>query len=308
SREGLQKRFAQMRRLGVAVEWNRYSDRLENEIAVICTMGFPGYFLIVQDFINWGKSNNVPVGPGRGSGAGSLVAYALGITDLDPIPYNLLFERFLNPERKSMPDIDMDFCFERRDEVIRYVREKYGEDRVAQIITFGTLKGKAAIKDVGRVLEFTFGETDKIAKLYPAPKQGKDFALTDALQMEPRLRELRDKGEREQNLFTHALKLEGLLRHASKHAAGIVIGSRPLVEDLPLFMDKEGSVMTQFSGPHVDEIGLIKFDFLGLKTLTLVHNVVRRIREGLGTTIDVATLPLDDKPTYRLFAKGDTVG
>ncbi|HSP96304.1 MAG TPA: DNA polymerase III subunit alpha [Candidatus Dormibacteraeota bacterium] len=310
ARVGLEERLTGVRILG---EWDAareqiYQNRLASELDVIKRMGFAGYFLIVADFTNYAKRQGIPVGPGRGSAAGSLVAWALRITDLDPIPYNLLFERFLNPERKSMPDIDMDFCFERRDEVIRYVRERYGEDHVAQIITFGTLKGKAAIKDVGRVLEFTFGETDKIAKLYPAPKQGKDFSLTDALQMEPRLRELRDKGEREQQLFTHALKLEGLLRHASKHAAGIVIGSRPLVEDLPLFVDKEGSVMTQFSGPHVDEIGLIKFDFLGLKTLTLVHNVVRRIREGRDVAIDVATLPLDDKPTYRLIAKGDTVG
>jgi DNA polymerase-3 subunit alpha len=207
-----------------------------------------------------------------------------------------------------MPDIDMDFCFERRDEVIRYVRGRYGEDHVAQIITFGTLKGKAAIKDVGRALEFSFGDTDKIAKLYPAPKQGKDFPLARALEMEPRLRALREQGEREGLLFEHALKLEGLLRHASKHAAGIVIGCRPLVEDLPLFVDKEGSVMTQFAGPHIDEIGLIKFDFLGLKTLTLVHNVVRRIAAGRGVTIDLSALPLDDKKTYRLIAKGDTVG
>ena len=310
ARAGLEERLIGLRTLG---NWDAqreavYQERLNTELAVIKKMGFAGYFLIVADFTNYAKNQGIPVGPGRGSAAGSIVAWALRITDLDPIPYNLLFERFLNPERKSMPDIDMDFCFERRDEVIRYVREKYGEDHVAQIITFGTLKGKAAIKDVGRALEFTFGETDKIAKLYPAPKQGKDFPLADALQMEPRLRELRDKGEREQQLFTHALKLEGLLRHASKHAAGIVIGSRPLVEDLPLFMDKEGSVMTQFSGPHVDEIGLIKFDFLGLKTLTLVHNVVRRIRDGRDVTIDVSTLPLDDKATYRIIAKGDTIG
>jgi DNA polymerase-3 subunit alpha len=310
ARTGLEERLIGLRTLG---NWDAareaiYQDRLNTELAVIKKMGFAGYFLIVADFTNYAKNQGIPVGPGRGSAAGSIVAWALRITDLDPIPYNLLFERFLNPERKSMPDIDMDFCFERRDEVIRYVREKYGEDHVAQIITFGTLKGKAAIKDVGRALEFTFGETDKIAKLYPAPKQGKDFPLADALQMEPRMRELRDKGEREQQLFTHALKLEGLLRHASKHAAGIVIGSRPLVEDLPLFMDKEGSVMTQFSGPHVDEIGLIKFDFLGLKTLTLVHNVVRRIRDGRDVTIDVSTLPLDDKATYRIIAKGDTIG
>ena len=310
ARAGLEERLGVLRRqpTWTAEREPVYTQRLADELDVIQRMGFAGYFLIVADFTNYAKRQGIPVGPGRGSAAGSLVAYALRITDLDPLPYSLLFERFLNPERKSMPDIDMDFCFERRDEVIRYVRERYGEDHVAQIITFGTLKGKAAIKDVGRALEFSFGDTDKIAKLYPAPKQGKDFPLAKALEMEPRLRALREQGEREQALFTHALKLEGLLRHASKHAAGIVIGCRPLVEDLPLFVDKEGSVMTQFAGPHIDDIGLIKFDFLGLKTLTLVHNVVRRVKAGRGATIDLSTLPLDDKKTYRLIAKGDTVG
>ncbi len=310
ARAGLKERLAILReRPGWTPEHEAaYAQRLAMELDVINRMGFAGYFLIVADFTNYAKRQGIPVGPGRGSAAGSLVAYALRITDLDPLPYNLLFERFLNPERKSMPDIDMDFCFERRDEVIRYVREKYGEDHVAQIITFGTLKGKAAIKDVGRALEFTFGETDRIAKLYPAPKQGKDFPLAKALAMEARLRELREKGERERQLFDYALRLEGLLRHASKHAAGIVIGSRPLVEDLPLFVDKEGSVMTQFAGPHIEQIGLIKFDFLGLKTLTLLSNVVRRIRDGRNIQIDLSTLPLEDKATYRLIAKGDTVG
>jgi len=310
ARAGLEERLSVLRQqpAWTAASDATYQERLATELDVIQRMGFAGYFLIVADFTNYAKRQGIPVGPGRGSAAGSLVAWALRITDLDPIPYSLLFERFLNPERKSMPDIDMDFCFERRDEVIRYVRERYGEDHVAQIITFGTLKGKAAIKDVGRALEFGFGDTDKIAKLYPAPKQGKDFPLAKALEMEPRLRELRDRGEREQLLFEYALKLEGLLRHASKHAAGIVIGCRPLVEDLPLFVDKEGSVMTQFAGPHIDEIGLIKFDFLGLKTLTLVHNVVQRIQAGRGVEVDLSALPLDDKKTYRLIAKGDTVG
>jgi DNA polymerase-3 subunit alpha len=285
-----------------------YRDRLRQELEVINSMGFAGYFLIVGDFTNYAKSRGIPVGPGRGSAAGSLVAYALRITDLDPLPYNLLFERFLNPERKSMPDIDMDFCFERRDEVIRYVREKYGEERVAQIITFGTLKGKAAIKDVGRVLGFTFIETDRMAKLYPAPKQGRDYPLKDALEMEPRLRDLRQAGDREARLFEYSLKLEGLLRHSSKHAAGIVIANRPLVEALPLFQDKDGSVMTQFGWEEVDAIGLIKFDFLGLKTLTLLAKVVERVRASRDIEIDLAKLPLTDKATYRLIAKGDTVG
>ncbi len=310
ARRGLEERFERLRE---QADWSdekeqEYRDRVEHEIGVIHDMGFSGYFLIVADFTKYAKRQGVPVGPGRGSAAGSLVAYALKITDLDPIPYNLLFERFLNPERKSMPDIDMDFCFERRDEVIRYVREKYGEDHVAQIVTFGTLKGKAAIKDVGRVLDFTFGETDRIAKLYPAAKQGKDHPLAKALELEPRLREIQKKGGRDAELFDLALRLEGLLRHASKHAAGIVIGSRPLVEDLPLFVDKEGNVMTQFAGPHIEDIGLIKFDFLGLKTLTLLANIVRRIREGRGVEIDLATLALDDKATYRLLTKADAVG
>jgi DNA polymerase-3 subunit alpha len=310
AREGLERRLSTLR---AQSGWDEareqvYAQRLASELATIREMGFAGYFLIVADFTNFAKNQGIPVGPGRGSAAGSLVAYALAITDIDPLPYHLLFERFLNPERKSMPDIDMDFCFERRDEVIRYVREKYGEDCVAQIITFGTLKGKQAIKDVGRVLDFTFSETDKIAKLYPAPKQGKDFPLQDALEMEPRLREIRDQGDRERQLFDYAVRLEGLLRHASKHAAGIVIGERPLVETLPLFVDKDGAVMTQFPYADVDAIGLIKFDFLGLKTLTMIASIVRRIREGRGVTVDVNALPLDDLPTYRLMAKGDTIG
>jgi DNA polymerase-3 subunit alpha len=285
-----------------------YEERLARELEIIASMGFAGYFLIVADFINWAKEQGIPVGPGRGSAAGSVVAWALRITDLDPIEHGLLFERFLNPERRSMPDIDVDFCFVRRDEVIRYVREKYGADRVAQIITFGTLKGKAAIKDVGRVLGFTFQETDRIAKLYPEPKQGKDFPLTQALEMEPRLRDLRDAGEREGRLFDLALRLEGLLRHASKHAAGIVISERPLTEDVPLWVDKDGAVVTQYTYQDIESIGLIKFDFLGLKTLTLVEGIVRRIREGRGVAVDVGALPLDDTATYRLLASGDTIG
>ena len=310
ARAGLEARFERIR---AQADWNAerertYLDRFDRELKIIKEMGFAGYFLIVADFTNFAKRKGIPVGPGRGSAAGSLVAYALGITDIDPLPYNLLFERFLNPERKSMPDIDMDFCFERRDEVIQYVREKYGEDRVAQIITFGTLKGKQAIKDVGRVLDFPYAETDRIAKLYPAPKQGKDFPLAEALQMEPRLQEVRKRGDREEQLFGYAERLEGLLRHASKHAAGIVIGAQPLVESLPLFKDKDDAVMTQYTYGDVEAIGLVKFDFLGLKTLTMVHNVVSRVRENRGVTIDFSTLPLDDRATYKLVAKGDTVG
>jgi DNA polymerase-3 subunit alpha len=310
AREGLEARLTRLRAQdGWDAERERtYLERFDSELKIIKEMGFAGYFLIVADFTNYAKRQGIPVGPGRGSAAGSLVAYALGITDLDPLPYGLLFERFLNPERKSMPDIDMDFCFERRDEVIQYVRQKYGDDRVAQIITFGTLKGKQAIKDVGRVLDFSFTETDRIAKLYPAPKQGKEFPLAAAFKMEPRLQELRRKGEREERLFAYAERLEGLLRHASKHAAGIVISAEPLIESLPLFVDKDGAVMTQYQGPDVDAIGLIKFDFLGLKTLTMVHKVVRRVQESRGITVDFSTLPLNDRETYKLLAKGDTVG
>ncbi|MCC6848243.1 MAG: DNA polymerase III subunit alpha [Deltaproteobacteria bacterium] len=288
-----------------------YWDRLEFELASINKLQFAGYFLIVSDFITWAKGQGIPVGPGRGSAAGSLVAYALRITDLDPLPYKLIFERFLNPGRKSMPDIDVDFCYERREEVIRYVREKYGEDRVAGIITFGTLKGKAAIKDVGRVLEFSYGETDKMAKLYPAPAQGKDHPLEKALEIEPKLREMRDRGtDRERELFDYAFRLEGLMRHASRHAAGIVIANRPLSEYLPLFVDKEGAVLTQYSMNDVEWIGLIKFDFLGLKTLTFLADAVAiiRARRPEARDLDLAKLPLDDAKTYKLLAKGDTVG
>lgn len=311
ARAGLEERFVQIQ--AHTPDWNeektqQYKDRLEFELQVIEKMGFAGYFLIVSDFIGYAKSQGIPVGPGRGSAAGCLVAYATKITDVDPIRYNLLFERFLNPGRKSMPDIDVDFCFERRDEVIRYIKEKYGADKVAQIITFGTLKGKQAIKDVGRVLEFSYADTDRMAKMYPAPKQGKDFPLEAALDMEPRLREVRERGDREKKLFDYALKLEGLLRHASKHAAGIVISPTPLVEHLPLFVDKEGNVLTQYAGPEVDTIGLIKFDFLGLKTLTLLDDTIKRIKKSRNIDIDLSTLRIDDRLTYQKLTHGDTVG
>ncbi len=309
ARRGLDERLNARRTLGADLgDESRYDQRLAFELDVITQMDFAGYFLIVADFINWAKGQGIPVGPGRGSAAGSLVAWALRITDLDPIEHGLLFERFLNPERRSMPDIDVDFCFVRRDEVIRYVREKYGAERVAQIITFGTLKGKQAIKDVGRVLDFTFAETDRITKLYPEPKQGKDFPLARALEMEPRMEELRTGGEREGRLFDLALRLEGLLRNASKHAAGIVIAPEALTDDVPLWVDKDGAVVTQYTFNDVESIGLIKFDFLGLKNLTLIANIVRLIREGRGVTVALDTLPLDDGPTYKVLQDGDTVG
>ena len=259
-----------------------YLERLEYELGVIKRMQFPGYFLIVADFINYAKQNGIPVGPGRGSSAGSLVAYALKITDLDPIRHVLLFERFLNPERRSMPDIDVDFCIRGRAQVIQYVKDKYGADRVAQIATFGTLKAKAAIKDVGRALGFTFAETDMIAKLIPAPKQGFDYPLTESMKMEPRLPELMKSDPRVKTLIEHALRLEGLVRHASTHAAGVVLSNLPLVDHLPLFVDKEGGIVTQFDMSCVEKIGLVKFDFLGLKTLTLIHDCLKLIEVDPG--------------------------
>lgn len=285
-----------------------YEERLEFELGVIKGMRFSGYFLIVADFINYAKDQGIPVGPGRGSAAGSLVAYALRITDLDPIRHGLLFERFLNPQRRSMPDIDVDFCIRGRDQVIRYVKEKYGSDKVAQIATFGTLKAKAAIKDVGRALGFSFAETDAIAKLIPAPKQGFDHPLADALKMEPRLQGLMKNDQRVQNLINHALRLEGLTRHSSTHAAGVVLSNLPLVDHLPLFLDKEGGVVTQFDMGSVAKIGLIKFDFLGLKTLTLIHDCLKLVQVSQGIEIALNKLPLDDKRTYALLCSGNTTG
>ena len=285
-----------------------YLERLEYELDVIKRMQFPGYFLVVADFINYAKQSGIPVGPGRGSSAGSLVAYALRITDLDPIRHVLLFERFLNPERRSMPDIDVDFCIRGRAQVIQYVKDKYGADRVAQIATFGTLKAKAAIKDVGRALGLSFAETDAIAKLIPAPKQGFDYPLTDAMKMEPRLGELMKSDSRVKTLMDHALRLEGLVRHASTHAAGVVLSNLPLVDHLPLFVDKEGGIVTQYDMSAVEKIGLVKFDFLGLKTLTLIHDCLKLIEIARAEKIDINALPLDDKKTYRTLCNGNTTG
>jgi DNA polymerase-3 subunit alpha len=269
-------------------------------------MGFPGYFLIVADFINWAKDNGIPVGPGRGSAAGSLVAYAIRITDIDPIPYNLLFERFLNPERVSMPDIDVDFCIYGREDVIDYVRRKYGEENVAQIITFGTMLAKGVIRDVGRALNMSFGDVDKIAKLVPAVL---NITLKDALKQEPRLQELRDKDPQIRQLIDIALTLEGLTRHASTHAAGVVVTPKPLSEYLPLYTDpKSGGQVTQFPMKFVEQIGLVKFDFLGLKTLTVIANAVRLIREGKNPEFDLKLVGDDDPDTYRLLTGGETTG
>ncbi|MDE1151222.1 MAG: DNA polymerase III subunit alpha [Micavibrio sp.] len=283
----------------------QYFKRMEYELDVIIKMGFPGYFLIVSDFIQWAKDHDIPVGPGRGSGAGSVVAWSTKITDLDPIECTLLFERFLNPERVSMPDFDIDFCQDRRDEVISYVRDKYGHDTVAQIITFGKLQARAVVRDVGRVLQMTYGQVDKIAKLVPQ-NPANPISLEEALESEPLLREARDSDEQVRKLIDIALKLEGLYRHASTHAAGIVIGDRPLDEIVPMYRDPGSTIAaTQFNMKDVEKAGLVKFDFLGLKTMTVINDSVKLIHETTGEDLDPLKFPMDDKKTYDLLAKGD---
>ena len=306
AREGLKMRLADY---GHAPErtTQEYEERLEFEIKVIRDMKFPGYFLIVADFIKWAKAHNIPVGPGRGSGAGSLVAYALTITDLDPLRYNLLFERFLNPERVSMPDFDIDFCQERREEVIRYVQDKYGYEQVAQIITFGTLQPRAALRDVGRVLQMPYGQVDRICKLVPN-NPANPVTLAQAINDEPRLQMMRDEDETVAELLRIAGKLEGLFRHASTHAAGIVIGDRPLQKLLPLYRDPRSDMpVTQYNLKWVEPAGLVKFDFLGLKTLTTIRYAVEMVKET-GVDLDIDAIPLEDAPTYKLYADGDTYG
>ncbi len=285
-----------------------YFDRLEEELGIIENMGFPGYFLIVADFIQWAKAQGIPVGPGRGSGAGSVVAWALTITDLDPLRFGLLFERFLNPERVSMPDFDVDFCQERRDEVIRYVQRKYGDDRVAQIITFGKLQARAVVRDVGRVLQQRFGETDRLCKMIPN-NPAKPVTLQQAIDAEPLLQQAQRDDATTGQVIDYALKLEGLYRHASTHAAGVVIGDRPLDELIPLYRDPRSDMpVTQFNMKWVEQAGLVKFDFLGLKTLTVLQKAVELIAaQGLEPP-DLDRLPLDDEETYALMTRGDTVG
>ncbi len=284
-----------------------YWERLDFELDVIVRMGFPGYFLIVADFIQWAKGQGIPVGPGRGSGAGSVVAWSLTITDLDPLALGLLFERFLNPDRVSMPDFDIDFCQDRRDEVIRYVQEKYGADRVAQIITFGKLQARAALRDVGRVLGMPYGQVDRIAKLVPF-NPANPPTLTEAIEKEPQLQELRDGDETVGRLIDIAMKLEGLYRHASTHAAGVVIGDRPLQELLPLYRDSRSDmVATQFSMKYTELAGLVKFDFLGLKTLTVLDRAVKLLA-ARGVDIDLLSLPPDDEATYVMLGRGDATG
>jgi len=303
AKEGLEARIA----AGVSEAPETYRERLDFELGVIGKMGFAGYFLIVADFIQWAKSNAVAVGPGRGSGAGSVVAWALTITDLDPLRFGLLFERFLNPERVSMPDFDIDFCQERRDLVINYVRDTYGADRVAQIITFGKLQARAAVRDVGRVLGIPYGYVNKVAELIPN-NPAKPTTLAEAIALESRLREMRDADEQIAGLLEIALELEGLYRNASTHAAGVVIGDRPLDELVPLYRDPRSEMLvTQYSMKYVESAGLVKFDFLGLKTLTVLERAVALLK-GRGILVDLATLPLDDAATYAMLARGDAGG
>jgi len=284
-----------------------YRERLAFELGVIERMKYAGYFLIVADFIQWAKAQGIPVGPGRGSGAGSLVAYALTITDLDPIRFGLLFERFLNPERISMPDFDVDFCQERRDEVVRYVQERYGRDRVAQIITFGTLQARGVLRDVGRVLQMPYGQVDKLCKLVPQ-NPANPISLKRAIDDEPRLQAERDRDPVTRRAFDIAQKLEGLHRHASTHAAGLVIGDRPLTELVPLYRDPKSLMpVTQFNMKWVEPAGLVKFDFLGLTTLTVLDRAVKLLRQR-GIDLDLSGIPLDDAKTYEMLARGETVG
>jgi DNA polymerase III subunit alpha len=284
-----------------------YRDRLDYEITIIRNMKFPGYFLIVADFIKWAKDHDIPVGPGRGSGAGSLVAYALTITDLDPLRFALLFERFLNPERVSMPDFDIDFCVEGRERVIEYVQQRYGEEQVAQIITFGTLLARGVMRDVGRVLEMPYGQVDKLTKLVPQ-NPANPVTLAQAIEGEPKLQAAIDEEPVVKRMLDIAQKLEGLHRHASTHAAGVVIGDRPLQELVPLYRDpKTGMRVTQFNMKWVEQAGLVKFDFLGLKTLTVLRTAVDLIRRK-GIEVDLSALPLDDRKTYEMLQRGETVG
>ncbi len=306
--EGLKVRFEELKAVGQEVPEEKkpdYFNRLNFELNIIDRMGFNGYFLIVMDFINWAKNRDIPVGPGRGSGAGSLVAYSLRITDLDPIPNFLLFERFLNPERISMPDFDIDFCQDRRQEVIQYVTEKYGSASVSQIITYGKLQTRAALKDVGRVLGMTFPEVDVVSKLIP-DKLG--INLTDSLAAEPRIREAMESNPTVQTLVELALRVEGLVRHAGIHAAGVIIADGSLVKHAPMYKGADDENVVQYDMKHAEKIGLIKFDFLGLKTLTHIHHALKLVKQNRGLDVLEKNIPINDSKIYELLSRGDTAG
>ena len=302
--EGLKARLASIE---PAASVGAYTERLEFELNVIKNMGFPGYFLIVSDFIKWAKIQGIPVGPGRGSGAGSVVAWALLITDLDPLRYGLLFERFLNPERVSMPDFDIDFCQERRGEVIKYVQDKYGKDQVAHIITFGTLQARAVVRDVGRVMQMPLGQVDRLAKLVPS-NPANPVTLGEAITMEKGLREARDRDPAVRDLLDTALKLEGFYRNAGTHAAGVVIGDRPLTELVPLYLDPRSEIpATQFSMKYAEKAGLVKFDFLGLKTLTVIDRALKYLKKQ-GRPLDLDAVPTTTPEAYPPLAQGLSAG
>ena len=308
AKEGLEERFSVLAECGVALTDDKkkvYWERLEYELKVIVQMGFPDYFLIVQDFINWAKRNHIPVGPGRGSGAGSLVAYALKITDLDPLPYNLIFERFLNPERVSMPDFDVDFCQWRREEVIQYCVEKYGFSNVAQITTFGKMQAKGAVKSVGRAMNLGYSRVDQFTKLFP-PDLG--ITLKDALEQEPRLKEEMEKDEALKDCMNYALKLEGLASHTSVHAAGLVISDGDMTNFVPVYTTDGKSYITQYEMKPTEKVGLVKFDFLGLKTLTVIDTAVSLVRKNKDPNFNIGKIPLDDRAVYEMVSKGHTVG
>ena len=303
SKEGLLLRLQEMNINSPSI----YQERLNYELEIINNMGFSGYFLIVADFVNWAKNNEIAVGPGRGSGAGSVVAWSLSITDLDPLQYGLLFERFLNPERVSMPDFDIDFCQNRRDEVIEYVNNKYGKECVAHIITFGTLASRAAIRDVGRVLEIPYSEIDQFAKLIPY-NPANPLSLDESINSDKNLKELVASDERLSNVVDISLKLEGLHRHASTHAAGVVIGDSSIINIVPLYKDPNTSVnATQFSMKYVEKAGLIKFDFLGLTTLSIIQDSIKLIKEN-HSNFDLKHIPMDDKKTFQQLSKGEAIG
>src|SRR5712664_3161163 len=307
TREGFARRLEVLRPLEqqgkLKHPMSDYEQRLERELTIIQQMKFSGYFLIVWDFIRYAKERHIPVGPGRGSAAGSLVSYALRITDVDPLQYDLLFERFLNPQRVSLPDIDIDFCMRRRGEIIEYVTQKYGRENVAQIITFGTMAAKAAIKDVGRALDMPYGDVDRLAKLIPNQL---NISLDDALQQSPQLRSQIEGDERLRDLMDVAKRLEGLARHASTHAAGVVISPQPLTEIVPIYKSNREEITTQYDMGALERLGLLKMDFLGLTTLTVLDDAVRMVQQNRGMALELDRLPLDDAETYKLFARGDT--
>ncbi len=306
AKSGLKDRLEVMTKLGVSFDREAYEHRMDEELGIIRDMGYPGYFLIVWDFIDHARSRDIPVGPGRGSAAGSVVAYALKITDIDPLKYGLLFERFLNPERVSMPDIDIDFCIEGREKVIDYVTEKYGGNQnVSQIITFGSMNAKGVIRDVGRVLEMPYGEVDKIAKLVP---NRLNITLKEAFKDEPRFGQMQKENEKVAELLEIAQSLEGIPRHCSTHAAGVVISSRPLMQFLPLYKGSNDEVVTQYSMNNVEKLGLLKMDFLGLKTLTVIDNALKLIKQSRGIDLDIATIPMDDQETFKLLCEARTLG